>query len=77
MESTLTTLEDYFARPETPAANSPTGKLMVAVLAKFPDLTFEAARAKETHCLTRLPVSESIGYLWCFRKLSNKPGVRR
>jgi hypothetical protein len=40
MESTLNTLEDYFARPETPSAISPTGKLMVAVLAKFPGLSF-------------------------------------
>jgi hypothetical protein len=40
------TLFDYFARPETPAANSPVGTIMVKVLEKYPGMSFEDARAK-------------------------------
>jgi hypothetical protein len=39
-------LEAYFAQTDTPAANSPVGKLMVKVLEKFPTFTFEQARTK-------------------------------
>jgi hypothetical protein len=42
----METIETYFAGAGTPAMNSPTGRLMVAVLAKFPALSFEEARAK-------------------------------
>jgi hypothetical protein len=38
------TLNDYFALPETPAANSPAGALLFKVLAKNPDMRFEEAR---------------------------------
>jgi hypothetical protein len=44
------TLFDYFANPDTPAANSTVGTLMVKILDKYPDMTFKAARAK-AHCL--------------------------
>ena len=40
------TLEEYFSLPQAPAANSPVGRLMPAVLGKFPAYTFEQARAK-------------------------------
>jgi len=35
------TLEEYFSLPEAPAANSPVGSLMLAVLKKFPGETFD------------------------------------
>jgi hypothetical protein len=44
------TLSNYFAKPDTPAANSTVGALMVKILEKYPDLSFEAARSK-AHCL--------------------------
>jgi len=37
---------EYFAMPDTPAADSPVGKLMFKVLEKFPGFTYEQARAK-------------------------------
>jgi hypothetical protein len=40
------TLSQYFAKPDTPAANSPVGVVMVKVLEKYPRLSFEEARAK-------------------------------
>jgi len=40
------TLEEYFSLRQAPAPNSPTGVLMLAVLGKFPGITFEQARAK-------------------------------
>jgi hypothetical protein len=44
------TIFDYFAKPETPAANSPVGTLMVKVLEKYPGMSFEDAR-KKAHVL--------------------------
>jgi hypothetical protein len=40
------TLSEYFARPDTPAAKSPVGTVMVKVLEKYPGVTFEEARVK-------------------------------
>jgi hypothetical protein len=45
-------LEAYFAQTDTPAANSPIGKIMVKVLEKFPTLNFEQARAKANELQT-------------------------
>jgi hypothetical protein len=39
------TIEQYFKRPDTPAAGSPVGVLMVKIQAKFPNLSFEDMRA--------------------------------
>jgi hypothetical protein len=39
-------LEDYFAQTDTPAKHSPVGELMIRVLAKFPGISLEDARAK-------------------------------
>jgi hypothetical protein len=36
----ITAIDEYFARPETPAANSPVGVLMVKVIAKNPRHVF-------------------------------------
>ena len=44
------TLLDYFAKSDTPAANSTVGTLMVKILEKYPDMSFEAAR-KKAHVL--------------------------
>lgn len=38
-------MTDYFKQPDSPAANSPVGILMVKILAKY-SLTFEEARIK-------------------------------
>jgi hypothetical protein len=38
------TLDQYFARPDTPMPGSPVGTTMVRILAKYPDMTFDAAR---------------------------------
>jgi hypothetical protein len=59
------TLFDYFAKPDTPAANSTVGTLMVKILEKYPGMSFEAARAK-AHCL----ILESAG-----KKRFNLPRV--
>jgi hypothetical protein len=40
----METLNDYFARPDTPASGSPVGELMIRVLAKNPGMTFGEAR---------------------------------
>ena len=48
-----TTLEDYFARPDTPSAGSPVGTLMIRVLKKYPDLSHEAARAEARRLLAK------------------------
>jgi hypothetical protein len=37
-------LEHYFTQPDTPAAGSPIGKLMVRILGKNPAMKFEEAR---------------------------------
>ena len=44
------TLSDYFGKPDTPAATSTVGTLVVKILGKYPGMTFEAAR-KKAHCL--------------------------
>jgi hypothetical protein len=59
------TLSQYFAKPDTPSANSPMGTIMVKVLEKYPGITFEDARAK-AHCL----ILESAG-----KKRFNLPRV--
>jgi hypothetical protein len=46
------TLQEYFALPDTPATESPVGKTIVKVLAKFPELTFEQARVKANELVT-------------------------
>lgn len=38
------TFAEYFSRQTTPSANSPVGRLMVAVVAKFPHISFNDAR---------------------------------
>jgi hypothetical protein len=40
------TIEQYFSRTDTPSAESPVGKAMVKVKAKYPSLSFDDARAK-------------------------------
>lgn len=52
-ESKPETLEHYFSRRETPSRNSPVGKTMVRILAKFPEMPFEDARVKAKELLTR------------------------
>ena len=46
----MATLSQYFERHDTPMADSPVGRTMAKVLAKYPEMTFEAARA-EAHAL--------------------------
>jgi len=46
-------LFDYFAKPETPATNSPVGTIMVKVLQKYPGMTFEDARDKANAMLVK------------------------
>ena len=41
----METIQEYFDRPETPAAGSPVGELMLKVLAKNPGMNLEEARA--------------------------------
>jgi hypothetical protein len=40
------TLEEYFEQPDTPAAESPVGVLMVRIIAKNPGIDLEGARAE-------------------------------
>jgi hypothetical protein len=47
------TLSDYFAKPDTPAANSTAGTLMVKILEKYPDMTFEVARTQANAMLDK------------------------
>jgi len=47
------TLQDYFALPDTPAAGSPVGTLMVRIVEKDPAIGFEAARAQANALLDR------------------------
>ena len=49
----METLEQYFARPDTPMAGSPVGVLMVRILAKNPGMEYENARSK-AHSLLAL-----------------------
>jgi electron transfer flavoprotein alpha/beta subunit len=43
----------YFAHSDSPSASSPVGNLMVKVLAKYPDLSFDAARAEAHRLLAK------------------------
>jgi hypothetical protein len=43
----------YFAQSDSPAAGSPVGNLLVKVLAKYPDLSLEAARAEVLRLLDK------------------------
>lgn len=52
------TLSQYFAQPGTrsanfPSANSPVGLLMVKILEKYPNTTFEAARTQANAMLDK------------------------
>jgi hypothetical protein len=47
-----TSMEEYFDQSDTPGENSPTGVLMVRVLAKNPGMSFEQAR-REVYDLLR------------------------
>lgn len=47
------TLSDYFTLPDTPAAGSPVGTLMVRILDKDPAIGFEDARAQANALLDR------------------------
>jgi hypothetical protein len=49
----METIQDYFARPDTPASGSPVGVLMVRVLEKNPGMTFEEARNESNALLDR------------------------
>jgi hypothetical protein len=49
----METLKQYFARPETPSEHSPVGFLMATILEKYPDTTFEAARARANELLDK------------------------
>ena len=46
----MATLSQYFERHDTPMADSPVGRTMAKILAKYPEMTFEEARA-EAHVL--------------------------
>src|SRR5438309_427914 len=39
------TVQEYFALPDTPMADSPTGRTMIRLLDKRPELSFEQTRA--------------------------------
>lgn len=47
----MQTLAEYFARPDTPMPESPTALVMVKVLAKYPEMTFDDARVKANELL--------------------------
>jgi hypothetical protein len=47
----MQTLAEYFARTDTPMPQSPTALVMVKVLAKFPDMTFDDARTRANELL--------------------------
>jgi hypothetical protein len=47
------TLQGYFALPDTPAAGSPVGTLMVRILEKDPGIGFDAARTQANALLDR------------------------
>jgi hypothetical protein len=46
----MATLSQYFERYDSPMADSPVGRTMAKVLAKYPEWTFDAVRA-EAHVL--------------------------
>jgi hypothetical protein len=50
------TLEQYFSRRDTPSPNSPTGNTIRRILAKFPEMSFDDARAKANE-----PLREAAG----------------
>jgi len=41
----IMTLNEYLAQPDTPSAKSPVGTLIVKILEKYPEMTFEDARS--------------------------------
>jgi hypothetical protein len=45
-QRTMQTLEQYFQQEDTPSADSPVGRVMLRVVAKYPTLSFEQARDK-------------------------------
>jgi hypothetical protein len=49
---------EYFSRRDTPAAESPVGKTMAKVLAKYPGITFEEARERAQSLLTKAAASK-------------------
>jgi hypothetical protein len=42
----MATLSQYFEQRDTPMAGSPVGKTMARILDKYPEMTFEEARAE-------------------------------
>ena len=50
-ESQPETPEQYFSRRDTPSRYSPTGNTMVRILAKYPEMCFDEARAKANELL--------------------------
>jgi len=42
----MATLSQYFEQHDTPLADSPVGRTMAKILAKYPEMTFDAARAE-------------------------------
>jgi hypothetical protein len=42
----MATLSQYFERHDTPMADSPVGRTMAKILAKYPEWAFDAARAE-------------------------------
>jgi hypothetical protein len=45
------TIEEYFEQPDTPAAGSPVGILVVKIIAKNPGIDFEGARTEACNLL--------------------------
>lgn len=55
-------LEKYFARPDTPATNSPIGRLMARILEKNSALSFDEARIQALAALGHeSPQQDAIG----------------
>lgn len=44
----MQTLDEYFARPDTPAPRSPVGAMMARILDEQPDLVGDLDRVRET-----------------------------
>src|SRR5215472_7962586 len=51
VESQPETPEQHFSRRDTPSRYSPTGNTMVRILAKYPEMSFDEARAKANELL--------------------------
>ena len=49
----MATLSQYFERHDTPMADSPVGRTMAKVLAKYPEMTFEAGSRRSTRLVGR------------------------